>query len=96
MTNLPVTNEEWAATPRPVHLEPDPAELKLASTYSLKPCPFCGKRGPIASSTHNEQTGNFGCRVECTNWRCMASVFSGATTREDARTQAIANWEKRA
>lgn len=92
---LPVTEAEWETTPRPVPLDPDETDLKIASTYSLRPCPFCGNRSINAHGEQNLQTGIIGYRVSCDNFRCFASVFASSRSREDARTRAVENWEKR-
>lgn len=94
--SLPVTTEEWAATPRPVPLEPDETDLRIASTICLLPCPFCGNRSVIAHGAKNEQTRIFGYRVECADHRCFGSVFSNSRDRDEARTRAIEKWQTRA
>jgi hypothetical protein len=69
--------------------------LRYSSTYALKPCPFCGCKSIIASGEVNYGTGIYGYRVECTDYHCLGSVFSSSLNREEARTRAVENWQKR-
>lgn len=92
--SLPVTEEEWAATPRPVPLEPDARDLYIAGHVCLKPCPFCGSN-PLAMGERNPQSKLFGYRIQCPNFRCNGNVFTCEETREGARDRAIQNWERR-
>lgn len=91
MEKLPVTEEEWAATPRPVPLEPDEVDLYYAGHIALLPCPFCG-RNPLVHGEINKRNGNVIYRVSC---HCFASVIGVASDRNRARELAIENWSKR-
>lgn len=93
--SLPTTEAEWAATPRPVALDPDAEDLRLASTVSLSPCPFCGDKSPVAMGQFQRVSGIYGYHVQCGNFRCNASVLHSARDREAARAGAVANWQRR-
>lgn len=94
--SLPTTEAEWAATPRSMLLAPDAEDMKLASTHTLKPCPFCGSRGAMAHGKTNKQTGIYSYMVECNQRSCMASTFANGMSRDEARREAIRRWESRA
>jgi len=95
MNKLPSTEEEWNETPRPVPLDPDAEDLRLASTYSLKPCPFCGDRSPVAFGLINQRTSIICYRVTCGNYRCNASVQFNSRDRDAAREGALKCWQRR-
>lgn len=91
---LPLTEAEWNATQRPVPLDADATDLRLASEVFLKPCPFCGSKSIVAHGQLNKQTQIYGYHVEC--GACFASVLYNDFAREEARTKAVERWQTRA
>ena len=75
-----------------LRLEPDQEDLRIASTITLLPCPFCGVH-PITFSDQNEATGYVVTRVSCVG--CDANVFSCGRDRDAARKAALAKWQIR-
>lgn len=84
------------ADTKQITLDPDAEDMRLASTYSLKPCPFCGDRSPTAFGQINLKTNIIGYRIACGNYRCNASVlFNARGDREAAREGVIKCWQRR-
>lgn len=92
--HLPISEDEWEKSPRPVRLEPDVKDLYLASHIVLKSCPFCGEN-PVVLGEQNPVTKLFGYRVQCGNYHCFGNVFTCNETREGARERAIEQWSLR-
>lgn len=76
-------------------VEPDARDLQLASTYELPPCPFCGDRSPITSTTYRADTGIYRTLVICTRTECMAEIGANYRTKDAARKAAIIKWSRR-
>lgn len=75
-------------------LQPDAAELHIASHKgSTSACPFCGEY-PLLTTDQNETTGLYVARMFCSE--CNCSMHSCMPTREAAQQNVIQRWAKRA
>lgn len=79
-------------------LDPDDTERYFAMHYVLKPCPFCGDRGPLLHTFVNKEPMTnkgpvYQAKIACNE--CYASVFVNSLTIEEARTDAVKRWQSR-
>lgn len=70
-------------------LKPDEAELRVAMTTALMPCPWCG-RHPVMWTEKNEASGLFVSKVACAD--CFVSMSSCMETREAAQKTVVERW----
>ena len=94
---------EAAGVVRLKALEPDPWTLSHATYIQLKPCPFCGREGPLPLSYANDDSpfhpGKTIYRVivECASMeRCGGETSANHSDLEEARRLAIERWQARA
>lgn len=79
----------------PQYLEPNAADLYIASHQVGAPCPFCGGAGSFVRPRQNKETGIYIYDVYCTDTNCGASIFANSYDRNDARKIALSKWNTR-
>jgi len=81
-------------------LDPSPAPVAVADENGLLPCPFCGGKGmyEVFDEIKYSNVHDIECGIQCQG--CYTSVKieidRKKNTREYAKTQAIALWNRRA
>ena len=95
MSNTSTTTSTLPITPAEDVIISEKDMNHALGSKELKACPFCG-RWALSYGNINRSTGNTVYHVQCTNQlKCSASTFSCAKTADEARAEAIRQWNER-